>query len=119
MGGIELQLLCGVRIELAVGPLPSPIPDSLELQLLGRRGFNPSWARGCIPNKGKPITGSQNPGLTRLNQTNPLRMFIWVQTLLDFTTIFHNFFHDILHKLISITSNSPLKLQCLRLELYV
>ena len=33
------------------------------LQLSGRRrGFNPSWARVYIPNKGQTITGSQNPG---------------------------------------------------------
>ena len=36
------------------------MPGSLELQLLGRRGFNPPWAKDYIPNKVRPITGSQN-----------------------------------------------------------
>ena len=68
MGGIKLQLLCGVRIELAVGSL---IPGSLKLQLLGgRRGFNPPWARGYIPNKRRPISGTQNPGPTKPKQTS-------------------------------------------------
>ena len=49
MGGIELQLSCGVRIELVVGSLL--IQGSLEIQLFGRRGFNPPWARGKIPEK--------------------------------------------------------------------
>ena len=37
----------------------------------GRRGFNPPWARGYIPNKGRPITGSQNPGPAKPKPTKP------------------------------------------------
>ena len=57
MGGIKLQLLCGVRIELAVGSLPYlarypsrslPIPlGGTQSTLLGRRGVTntpPPWA---------------------------------------------------------------------------
>ena len=40
MGGIKLQLLCGVRIELAVGSLPYPgnYLDS-NLQVLDETGY--------------------------------------------------------------------------------
>ena len=47
------------------------IQGILELQLSGRRGINPPWARDYIPNKGWPITGSQSPRPTKTkpNQT--------------------------------------------------
>ena len=32
---------------------------------------HPPWARGYIPNKGRTITGSQNPGPTKPNHTKP------------------------------------------------
>ena len=38
MGGIKLQLLCGVRIELAVGSLPYP----------DRSGFPIVWMRQAV-----------------------------------------------------------------------
>ena len=38
--------------------------------MLGRGGFKPPWARCYIPNKERPITGFQNPGPTKPNQTN-------------------------------------------------
>ena len=43
---------------------------SLELQLLGRSGLDPYWARGYVPYTGQPITGSQNPGPTKPKPTN-------------------------------------------------
>ena len=66
MGGIKLQLLCGVRMELAVGSLPMP-------SLL--RGEKEGVLQTCQPlgleaeprNRSLPITGSQSPGP---NQTN-------------------------------------------------
>ena len=42
MGGIELQLLCGVRIELAVGSLPylARVPSrSLPIPLVGTQKY--------------------------------------------------------------------------------
>ena len=51
----------GVRIELAVGSLTYPKQSGVPI--LGRRGFNPSWARGLNPwIMVYPITGSLNPG---------------------------------------------------------
>ena len=50
MGGIKLQLLCGVRIELAVGPLPylARHPSrSLPTNPLGVLKV-PSWEEGVL-----------------------------------------------------------------------
>ena len=56
MGGIKLQLLCGVRIELAVGSLPYPgmirIPGSVLDETgnyLDSQFVNPVWTWGKIP----------------------------------------------------------------------
>ena len=56
MGGIKLQLLCGVRIELAVGSLPYPgmirIPGSVLDETgnyLDSQFVSPVWTWGKIP----------------------------------------------------------------------
>ena len=56
MGGIKLQLLCGVRIELAVGSLPYPGESGFQLLVLEETGHyldfqfvSPVWTWGKIP----------------------------------------------------------------------
>ena len=63
MGGVELQLLCGVSRELAIGSLPYP----------RQSGAPTAWYKGIQPhlgliNKGRPITVSQIQGLQNQNK---------------------------------------------------
>jgi len=51
-----------------------------------RKGFNPPWARGCIPNKGRPITGSKNPGPTEPKPV--ISNYGRLSVILGFITIF-------------------------------
>ena len=50
-GWVVLNHSCYVELGLNWLQDPSLIPGSLELQLSGRRGFNPPQARGKIPEK--------------------------------------------------------------------
>ena len=75
MGGIKLQLLCGVRIELAVGSLPYLARETVQVPphtlwgyskyLLGKKGCykhaNPLGLR-LNPTQGLPITGYRIQG---------------------------------------------------------
>ena len=47
MGGIKLQLLCGVRIELAVGSLPYPGKSGFPIVSPGRDRL--IWIPNCKP----------------------------------------------------------------------
>ena len=67
MGGIELQLLSGVRIELAVGSLPMPSLFGVEEEgVLQTRQPLGLEAEPC--NRGLPISGSQSRGPNQTKQ---------------------------------------------------
>ena len=82
MGGIKLQFLCGVRIELTVGSLPYlawnpsrslPIPLEGTQSLLGKKGCykyaNPLGLR-LNPTRCLPTTGSRTWSPFKQNKTN-------------------------------------------------
>ena len=81
MGGIKLQLLCGVRIQLAVGALPYLARIPIQVPPRALWGYfkylheeegvlqtrQPLGLEAEPRNRGLPITGSQSPAP---NQTN-------------------------------------------------
>ena len=70
----QFQTLLGVRAGTGSSVVVKKDPFNTKFQLskvLHFSGFKSFWARGYIPNKRWPITGSQNPGPTKPYQTKP------------------------------------------------
>ena len=79
MGGIKLQLLCGVRIELAVGSLPYPGESGFPIVSPGRdrplSGF--PICKPCLDVRQNPSRDTQFPSYGRgplQNQNQKLSM---------------------------------------------